>query len=421
MQTMVTTAQASALLARNDPHGALAILDQVLAADPDDQVAHNEKGVALARVGRLAEALAWFAGVVQRFPRYSTAILNYIFLLLDAGEVDQAHTLFRSSAEALTADQQQQVVRAISNGQVPGMERAATVPLALRAFPEGFEPQLPPSPPQRPVFFIVGSPKSGTTWLSHLLNGHPEIRCAAETDLNLLATLFHELAFRYDRHLLNVNHHMGVDDYLRFSHADILTLYRTAVALLLRRLDTGEAGLRIGVKSPILVHILEPFHRLLPEARFIHVVRDGRDVTVSAWFNNVRTTQGAFRQQYPSPADFAVPCAQAWSRAVGAGRDFQTRHPELCHEVRYEDLHRDPAAALRAVLEFLDADTAHIPRCIQAGDFERLSGGRQQGEENDASFYRKGVPGDWRNHFSPDDEERFLAIAGPALRQMGYI
>ncbi|HHK60721.1 MAG TPA: tetratricopeptide repeat protein, partial [Desulfobacterales bacterium] len=187
MPQAVSTTHASALLARNQLQAALDVLEQVLAADPNDHVAHNEKGVALARAGRQEEALAWFAEVVQRFPRYPTAILNYIFLLLQVGKVDQAHTVFRTFAGTLSAEQQQQVAQAIGRGQVPGMEQLSAVPLPLRAFPADFAPQaLPPSQPPRPIFFIVGMPKSGTTWLYHLLNAHPSLACAAETDLNLL-------------------------------------------------------------------------------------------------------------------------------------------------------------------------------------------------------------------------------------------
>lgn len=53
-------------------------------------------------------------------------------------------------------------------------------------------------------------------------------------------------------------------------------------------------------------------------------------------------------------------------------------------------------------------------------DFTALSNGRQPGEENLASFFRKGMPGDWRNHFDPAANAEFIRIAGKWSNHFGY-
>ncbi len=52
--------------------------------------------------------------------------------------------------------------------------------------------------------------------------------------------------------------------------------------------------------------------------------------------------------------------------------------------------------------------------------FERLSGGREPGEEDAKSHYRKGIHGDWRNHFTPAITGRFKALYGELLVMGGY-
>jgi len=418
---MQTTDQASALLAHNNPGAALAVLEGILAKSPDDPVAQNEKGVALFRLGRHDEAIAWFETVVDRYPRYATAILNYILLLLETGDLDRAHDVFRRLGPGLSPEQRQQIQRAIEAGAVPGLADWSKIPLPLRTIPTATRPtEPPPRTTERQIFFIIGTPKSGTTWLQHLVNGHPAITCAGEGDFNLLATLLHNLAFQYDTHMLGVNAPMGTDAYLRFSHADILTLYRTAILLLFAHIDTGPEVRCIGSKNPILIHALDAYHRILPEAKFIHIIRDGRDAAVSAWFNNLRNTGGAFQAQFPNPSDFYALFARSWARNVQTGRAFEARHPEVYHEIRYEDLHRSPKETLRGVLEFLGVDPDAVELCLEAGDFRRLAGGRRRGEENRASFYRKGVVGDWQNHLTPADVRTFEELAGAELQALGY-
>ncbi len=57
--------------------------------------------------------------------------------------------------------------------------------------------------------------------------------------------------------------------------------------------------------------------------------------------------------------------------------------------------------------------------CVSAATFERLSGGRKRGREA-ASFYRKGIAGDWKNVFTEQNKQEFKAAAGDLLIELGY-
>jgi hypothetical protein len=56
---------------------------------------------------------------------------------------------------------------------------------------------------------------------------------------------------------------------------------------------------------------------------------------------------------------------------------------------------------------------------VEANRFEKKTG-RQKGQEDVASHHRKGVRGDWQNHFSPGVTERFKERFGKVLVETGY-
>ena len=74
------------------------------------------------------------------------------------------------------------------------------------------------------------------------------------------------------------------------------------------------------------------------------------------------------------------------------------------------------------MFEFLEADSREevIERAVGAASFEKLSKGRERGQEDPASFFRKGVSGDWRNLFTERDKQIYKEEAGELLIKLGY-
>ena len=74
-------------------------------------------------------------------------------------------------------------------------------------------------------------------------------------------------------------------------------------------------------------------------------------------------------------------------------------------EVRYEDLLERPNEEVGRLLGFLGVDTDEtlVEHCVSSASFEKLSKGRERGQEDPASFYRKGVAGDWKYLFDERD------------------
>jgi hypothetical protein len=90
--------------------------------------------------------------------------------------------------------------------------------------------------------------------------------------------------------------------------------------------------------------------------------------------------------------------------------------------VRYEDLLTDPHGSLRRILDLyeLPATEERITEMVERNTFARLSGGRDRGQEQTSSFFRKGKAGDWKNHFTQKQADRFREIAGDWFEHHGY-
>lgn len=145
-------------------------------------------------------------------------------------------------------------------------------------------------------------------------------------------------------------------------------------------------------KTPANLHFARGLRVAFPDMLLIHVVRDGRDVAASV-------TQTAFGPRTVTEA------ARWWVATMDIADDFGQQFPQSMLVVRYEDLVRDPATAVAAVLDALDMDVP--PRLVT--EWCAATGGADVG--------RIGV---WEDHFTSKDRDAFLAIAGPTLERHGY-
>ncbi|MCA9293363.1 MAG: sulfotransferase [Phycisphaerales bacterium] len=272
-----------------------------------------------------------------------------------------------------------------------------------------------------PKVFVVGCAKSGTTWVRNILNGHPAIVVDGEGGFGW--RLLPELAAavrRFNQHQAQHAH----PQHTMVSDDEFKTLFRFAVlqrlAAYLDRSGKDPAAVRlIGDKTPQHTVVLAQLAAAFPEAKFVHVVRDPRDVVTSAWFHfeqGGREGGKTFEQHAEAfvngPWKVGVGAALAAERALGS---------KLLH-MRYESLHDDATGEVLRLLTFLDmqADDATVQRCVDAGSFERASGGRRQGEEDTAHFYRKGACNDWLNHMDADTAARICRDVAPLMERFGY-
>jgi hypothetical protein len=282
--------------------------------------------------------------------------------------------------------------------------------------------EMPPAP------FIVGAARSGTTLLRFMLDAHSQLAIPPET--GFLPAVAHLGPDAREAFLATV---IGFESWPDF-HLDA-GLLRERLAPLAP--FTVPAALRVfyllyaerfgkprwGDKTPSYGLHAAAIGTLLPEARFVHIIRDGRDVALSVrplWFAPGPTLEDAARDWAERVQTTRAECARA-GHAI---------------EVRYEDLVTCPEPALRRVCSFLDL--AFEPRMVSWHEnaWERLREheGRRDAEgrvrltkeQRIAQQERVTAPPDrsrvlrWKTEMSPHEQERFLAVAGGTLEALGY-
>ena len=275
------------------------------------------------------------------------------------------------------------------------------------------------------LFFVGGLPKSGSTWLQIMLHAHPEVSCAGEGHfLTFLAPRLSEAMKKYNTYIEYKNH-VVLQDLAGFPRCDeqqFRFLFVSAVLLLMAASGNARQVRVVGEKTPDKLEHLPLLMSLFPTAKLIHVLRDPRDVTMSAWFHNQRLNAKDAQSKFPTLNAFVQHCAKAWIEVVNRWERAAAALPARCSMVRYEDLVARPHAELTRLFEFLGVGTAPatVEACVAAGSFMRLTGGRAAGVEDRGALLRQGLPGDWRNHFAAADELSCQAIVGGAMARYGY-
>jgi len=323
-------------------------------------------------------------------------------------------------------------------------------------------PQDPPASYARTTFFVVGEMKSGTSWVMWMLDSHPEVFCSGEGCFFGRDQEWEDVPVILDptpslRNGLLGCEGLGIWRSFMWNYwakqgdaeYDLSNLTRLAIDYYMLQ-GSARSGKRIvGDKSPLHTDYVDEIFELYPEAKVVHVVRDGRDVAVSLMHHFWNLAKGeheagiydlepeelAKRDAYrEDPEAFGVSgqsifveerlrqIAARWNRRTSkASREGTDLFGDKFLQIKYEDLLLRPVEIMRPVFELLgapsDEDTVRL--CVQQNSFERAAG-RPQGSEVSESFFRKGVAGDWREMFTERDREVYEQIAGQTLVEMGY-
>lgn len=276
----------------------------------------------------------------------------------------------------------------------------------------------------RRLCFVGGQGKSGTTWVQLLLDAHPEVSALGEGLLaGALAAPLYSVGTQYAQAVAANNARFPeLPDFPMPDAADRDALAHVALALALDRLVARKpAATVLAERSPENIGRIAEFHALFPQARFIHVLRDPRDVAVSLWFHGERLAPGSMVDRHGSIAALAATLVPHWARMVSAARAAARGCHAKMLELRYEDLHAKPQAACRRLFDFLgvDADAATVDTALAAADFEKLSG-RRRGQMDASSHFRSGMAGGWRDALPAWTPAGLDAESLAVLASLGY-
>lgn len=277
--------------------------------------------------------------------------------------------------------------------------------------------------------FLVGCDRSGTTLLRRMLTQAPALHIVHETgfvpDLAERKADYGDFSTARQRwfFLRDIQRYPAttkttgwvpfsadlddVEDVERALREAAPMSYADACRLLYQTAATSVGAARWGDKTPAYVHHLPELARMFPAAVFVHIVRDGRDVSRSlvraGWHATIREAAERWRA--------SVVAARRAGRSLQAGRYV---------EMLFEDLVMAPEETLRGLcarigvaytpdmLTYHDADAQDLP-----AEHQHLY--RKTRQPVDASR-----AGSWRTEAAPTDIADVETVAGDLLKELGY-
>jgi hypothetical protein len=274
-------------------------------------------------------------------------------------------------------------------------------------------------PERSPFPFIVGSGRSGTTLLRLMLEQHPDLAIPPESYFPI------SMRHREPRYVSGPGFDLDayVTDLLRNVRFEDWGLSESVVRSVLHGVEpidwaeavrrtfalyAGKEGKpRYGDKTPWFVMRITELAELFPESRFVHLIRDGRDVALS------------IREMSWGPSKMPA-LAEFWAKRIRVGRREGARIGAGRYlELRYEDLIDDPKRELGRVSAFLELDfREEMLDYAERAPNAVLERERAQHRHLSKSL-TKGLR-DWRTQMPPGDVALFEAVAGRELVACGY-
>jgi hypothetical protein len=269
----------------------------------------------------------------------------------------------------------------------------------------------------RPVF-IWGAPRSGTTLLYNLIAKHPAVGYpGAEHQTPLEGTGIWWQTFGEHRGRMAAN----------LADLDKMRKIRSAYHSLL----ATQKKTRLLDKIPFMILWVPLVNKVFPDARHIHIIRDGRAVVNSIVWKlrySDREKDRLFREEKlfygPQPPELTNPMdlppvlrhARQWVLLVEEGKRSRALLGERYHEVRYEDLVSSPRSVMEAVLNYCMLETSeetvkqNIPDTLP--NRNRVWTNEKKTSKSSGFETQRALK---------DDEMDTLREMDPLLKQMGYV
>lgn len=258
--------------------------------------------------------------------------------------------------------------------------------------------------------FVIGHARSGTSLMCRLLLDHLGVNFGTEsqfiaryhsrlplygdvTDERRLRLLLQDIS--RERFFVRTRRNFGFAfDIDRAVRSIAPRTYANAVRAIFDQFAATKGHVRWGDKTPEYCRHLPLLRELFPDAQFLHIIRDGRDVA-----------QSIFQTGF-GPKN-AYEAALAWKQTIGHVQRFRHGLPTgTCLEIRYEDLLVNPVRTLGTVASFLGIQNHGE---LMASIAPRL---RNQ--------VRAGNTSKWKERLTWREIECFEAFAGPELVGLGY-
>lgn len=278
-----------------------------------------------------------------------------------------------------------------------------------------------------PVFFILCKGRSGSTLLQMLLNGHPQVQVPLES--RFFIYLHQKYASKTSWTAKDLNQFykdLFLDDRFReFWKADRVQLQKALekepanttfarlykIVCLYHEFEKTKVDIQlIGDKNPVNCLFIPEIKRAFPKAKFIHLVRDPRDVCLSQITNF-------------SIESLAI-AAQKWKLFNKTVERHKAQDPSGFFTLRYEDLVKNPEKSIKEICSFLEIDFREnmIDTNKRNRDYsqidEALEIEKKHGNVN-KPISTKSI-GKWQKNFTAEQVKKVEGIVKPLMKRYQY-
>ena len=288
---------------------------------------------------------------------------------------------------------------------------------------------------QNEPFFIIGSGRSGTTMLRLMLNEHPRIRIPRET--NFIPELIKQFPLNSelsedDKYLaLNlISKHQKWESWATTPQRleeTILSLKQPFLHQLIDAIyhscSNPENKPRWGDKTILNTLKVELLHQIFPNAKFIHIIRDARDVCASfhkAYLLDPNNPSWKINGQYISNATFHW-CKHV-NAAIEAGKKLDSN---LYLEIKYEDIVLKTEETLKHICKFIEEEyDSKMLSFYKNGAIKEMAVDQPHHEQYHTKTRRPPRPSDtyrWRREMNWIDIALVEAFAGKTMDRVGQI
>lgn len=248
-----------------------------------------------------------------------------------------------------------------------------------------------------PLIIIGGYPRSGTTLLEVLMEQHPKI-ANPKREVNIFEDI-------KTKEILKEGFEFEVHEISGFKKFKKNTVeYSDKI---LRYYLKKKKAKKILLKQPKHIFLIEEIFKHFPDSKFIHIVRDGRDATMSQRYYLLPKGKKEW------PYDW---CCRQWVVCINKGEKFRKNEGYI--EIKYENLLKEPYKVMKKIFEFLDLNP--VPKKRLLNFYKNIKNERYPTHPNLRSPINKNIKGKGLKKMSSEDKKIFKKIAGRTLIELGY-
>lgn len=266
-----------------------------------------------------------------------------------------------------------------------------------------------------PLLFIVGTQRSGSTWLQSLISSYDGVVTAQETGCfsNYLSFLNRQWNFEKSKY---EERNVGLTNLLK--REEFINLCRRFSDDILRKISEVS-----GVSSPDYILEKTPHNALVidlilelyPDASIIHLIRDPRSVCASLH----AASKGWGKAWAPSSP---IASSRLWRKSNSKVLEVSSGNILRVH---YEDLRRNTGQEVKKIYEWLglDVDDSEVQRIVEVNEFDTLKKTKKT-SFNDSfepeGFFRQGKVDEWKNELSKSDIRVIEYLCKDLMEDFGY-